>query len=52
MAFHNVSGPLVQGCDFRNIDAASSISSTLGNSFLVGAIFDDADEEAWANAKR
>lgn len=52
LSFINVSGLLVQGCDFRNVDPASNFSEAVRNNLKsYGAIFTDEDEIAWEVAK-
>ncbi|HWV31993.1 MAG TPA: caspase family protein [Dyadobacter sp.] len=52
LSFVNVSGLLVQGCDFRNVDPASNFSEAVRKSLRsYGAIFSDDDEAAWERAK-
>ena len=52
LSFVNVSGLLVQGCDFRNVDPASNFSEAVRKNLRsYGAIFTDADEAAWKAAK-
>lgn len=52
LSFVNVSGLLVQGCDFRNVDPASNFSEAVRKNLRsYGAIFSDADEAVWKSAK-
>ncbi|SDF90259.1 WD40 repeat [Dyadobacter soli] len=52
LAFINVSGLFVQGCDFRNVNPASNFSEAVRKNLRsYGAIFSDADEAAWESAK-
>lgn len=52
LSFVNVSGLLVQGCDFRNVDPASNFSEAVRKNLRsYGAIFSDEDEAAWKSAK-
>lgn len=51
LSFVNVSGLLVQGCDFRNVDPASNFSEAVRKNLRnYGAIFNDEDEAAWKRA--
>ncbi|WP_342085045.1 caspase family protein [Dyadobacter sp. OTU695] len=52
LSFVNVSGLLVQGCDFRNADPASNFSEAVRKNLRsYGAIFNDEDEAAWKQAR-
>ncbi|MGX5857188.1 caspase family protein [Dyadobacter jiangsuensis] len=52
LTFANVSGLLVQGCDFRNADSASNFSEAVRKNLRsYGAIFSDEDEATWERAK-